>query len=338
MRPSVPKKRLIALILAVALVATFAGFAIAGDVGEPSVPDGAVAVVEDAPEGTVTDEQYQLALEQAAFNLQLQEVPPEEDPQFEQVSQSAITNEIQSRWLRGEAADRGITIDDREVDQTLDTIVEEQLGGEKGYQQFLKDSPFDEEAVRTVAELTTLSTRLQEEALPQGPPAISDDDVEQYYDANLEQFKQPETRDVRVILNPDAAEIEDAKAELEDDDSPENWKKVAKEFSTDEATKSTGGLREGVTQGQNEPALDEAIFSADEGTLVGPIEGESGSYLIQVESITPGQTTPLDEVAEQIRQTLQQGEQSQQVATFRDDFIAKWTARTFCDEDLAIEL
>ena len=93
-----------------------------------------------------------------------------------------------------------------------------------------------------------------------------------------------------------------------------------------------------MAQGQNEPALDDAIFSAAEGTLVGPIEGESGSYVIQVEQITPGQTTPLDDVADQIRQTLQQGVQSQEVATFRDDFIAKWTARTFCDEDVAIEL
>ena len=110
---------------------------------------------------------------------------------------------------------------------------------------------------------------------------------------NQDQFETPETRDVRVILNPDEAKVEEARAALEQDDSPENWEKVAKQFSTDEATKNDGGLREAVAQGQNEPALDEAIFSAAEGSLVGPISGDSGSYVIQVEQINESSTTPL---------------------------------------------
>ena len=43
---------------------------------------------------------------------------------------------------------------------------------------------------------------------------------------------------------------------------PTNWKKVAAKYSTDQATKDSGGLREGVTEGQSEPALDAQIFSA----------------------------------------------------------------------------
>jgi foldase protein PrsA len=337
-RPDHKRKRLVALILGVALVVAFGAFAISGDIGDPSVPDGAVAIVEDAPDGTITDEEFQANLEQAAFNLQLQDVPPVDDPQYEQVSQSAISNAIQTRWVRGEAEERGITVTDRDVDQALQTIIDDQLGGQKGYEKFLQDSPFDEEAVRSVAELTAISDQLQSQALPSEPPTVSDSEVEDYYDANIEQFKQPETRDVRVILNPDASKIEEAQAQLEQDDSPEGWDKVAKEFSTDEATKNDGGLRQDVAQGQNEPALDDAIFSAATGSVVGPIEGESGSYVIEVEKVTPGQTTPLDQVSDQIRQTLQQGIQSQTVATFRTDFIGKWTSRTFCDEDVAVDL
>ena len=338
MPAGVKRKRLVALILGVALVVTFGAFVVSGDIGEPSIPDGAVAVVEDAPDGTITDEEFQTGLEQAAFNSQLKEVPPPDDPQYEQISQSAIANAIQTRWVKGEAEDRGITVTDREIDQAFQTIVEQQLGGQKGYEKFLADSPFDEQAVRDVAELTAISDRLQSEAIPEEAPDVSDDQVEQYYEANIAQFEQPETRDVRVILNPDASKIEQAKAELEQDDSPESWDKVAKEFSTDEATKNDGGLRQDVAQGQNEPALDDAIFSAAQGSLVGPIEGESGSYLIEVEKITPGQTTPLDQVSDQIRQSLQQGLQSQTVESFRTDFIDKWTARTFCSEDVAVEL
>jgi parvulin-like peptidyl-prolyl isomerase len=332
------KKRLVALVLGVALVVALGAFAISGDIGESSLSDDEVAFVDGAPDGAVTDAGLQTGLEQAAFNLNLREVPPPSDPQFAQVQEAAISNALQGRWVRGEAADRGITVTERDIDQAFDTIVNEQLGGQKGYEKFLEDSPFDEEAVRDVAELTAISDRLQADALPQEPPVVSDTQVEDFYDANLAQFEAVETRDVRVILNPDPAKIDQARALLEQDDSPENWEKVAKKLSTDEATKNDGGLREDVAQGQNEPALDDAIFSATTGSLVGPIEGDSGSYLIQVETVTPGETTPLEDVADQIRQTLQQGIQSEDVEQFRSDFIEKWTAQTICAEEIAVAL
>jgi foldase protein PrsA len=339
------KRTVVAVVLGVALVVSLGAFAISGDIGEPSLPDGDVAIVDGAPDGGITEEEFQTALRQAAFNLQLNELPPQDDPQYEQVSQAAISNLIQTRWVRGEAEDRGITVDERDVEQALDSIIQDQLGGQKGYERFLKSSEVDgepaftEEDVRDVAELTALSDRLQEEAVPEvTDDNVSDSDVEDYYDTHTDQFATPETRDVRVILNPDEAEIQAAIDELGSDPTPDDWKRVAKEFSTDEATKNDGGLREDVAQGQNEPALDDAIFSSAEGEVVGPIEGDSGSYVIQVEQITPGSTSPFDEVSDQIRETLKQGIQTQQVETFRADFIDKWTARTVCSDDVLVDL
>ena len=337
------KRKIVAIVLALALVVALGAF-IASDPGDPSIPDGAVALVEEAPDGTITEEEFDQNLLQAAFNLQLRTLPPEDDPQFEQVQQSALSNAIQTRWVRGEAEERGIEVSDRDVEQSLETIINEQLGGQKGYEQFLERSEvdgqpaFDEEAVRAVAELTAISDRLQTDALPSDTPEVPDEDVERYYEANIEQFQTPETRDVRVILNPDAAEIDAAIEELGDSPTPEDWESVAKQYSTDEATKSQGGLRRAVAEGQNEPALDEAIFSAETGEVVGPIEGESGSYVIQVEEVTEASTTPIDDVREQIVQTLQQGISSDAITKFRDAFIGKWTERTFCRDDVVVDL
>ena len=338
------KRKIVAVVLGLALVVALGAFVISGDSGDPSIPDGSVALVEEAPDGAITQEEFDQNLRQAAFNLQLRELPPEDDPQFEQVEQSALSNAIQTRWVKGEAEERGITVADRDIEQSFQQIVEEQLGGEKGYEQFLKQSEvdgepaFDEEAVRAVAELTAISDRLQSQALPDETPDVPDEDVEHYYDANIEQFQTPETRDVRVILNPDAAEIDAAIEDLGDSPTPEDWEAAAKKYSTDEATKSQGGLRRAVAEGQNEPALDEAIFSAEQGEVVGPIEGDSGSYVIQVEEISEAATTPLDDVRDQIVQTLQQGISQDAITRFRDSFIAKWTSRTFCDEAVVVDL
>ena len=72
-------------------------------------------------------------------------------------------------------------------------------------------------------------------------------------------------------------------AALDEDNSPKSFEAVAKKYSIDEATKNTGGLREAVVEGQSEPALDEAIFSSPEGELVGPLEGDAGFYVLQVD-------------------------------------------------------
>ena len=335
----VKTKRLIAIVLAVALVAVLAGFAISGDLGDPSIPDGDVAVVQDAPDGNISQEEFQAGVAQAAFNLNLKQPPPPSDPQYAQVKQSALSNLIQTRWVDGEAAERGIEVSDRDIEQSLQQIIQQQLGGQKGYEQFIKDSPFTADDVRNVARLSVLSDRLQKDALPATPTTVSDSQVEDYYNANKSQFETPATRDVREILNKDQAQVEKAKAALTKDDSAANWKKVAAQYSTDDATKSQGGLRPQVVQGQSEPVLDQQIFAAPVNQLVGPFKGQSGYYLIEVSKETPASTQPLDSnLTDQIRQTLQQGLQQEQANQFRDDFIAKWTARTFCADDYITDL
>ena len=332
-------KRLIALALGAALVIALGAFAISGDLGDPDVPDGNVAVVENAPNGDITQEEYKTALDRAAFQLNLSKVPPPSNPQYEQIKQSALTTLIQTRWVEGEAADRGIEVSERDVDQQLEQVKKQQLGGEKGYQQFIKQSPYDADAVREVARLGVISGRVQAEAVSATPPDVSDTEVNEFYQANISQYQQPATHDVREIVNPIQAKVEEAMKILEQDDSAASWKKVAKKYSTDDATKNQGGLRKGVVEGQTDPAIDAAIDKAPLNQLVGPIKAAKGGYyVIEVLNTTPATTTPLSKVSDQIRQTLQQGLQTEAATRFRNSFVSKWTERTFCAEGYVIDI
>ena len=118
-----------------------------------------------------------------------------------------------------------------------------------------------------------ISDRIQAAVLPENP-AVSDDEIQAYYDANEAQFQQPETRDVRVDPHQDRGRRQRrarraAEGRLRRARSPT----VAKKYSIDDATKSTGGLRQGVVDGQSEPALDKEIFAADRGRPRRPVQG-----------------------------------------------------------------
>src|SRR6266511_3201787 len=296
---------LLVVVLTAALVITVAGYAIGRGLGATSVLSGDVAVVDDVPDGGITSDEFQKTLEQTAARQGIKQVPKPSDPSYPTLRDSAMADALLSRWVRGEADERGITVSDSEVSDQLEKIKKQQFGSERKFQQ------------------------IQKQVLPTAPN-VSQSQIENFYEANKTQFTQPETRDVREIVNKDPSKVEQANQLLDQDDSPDNWKKVAAKFSTDQATKSNGGLRQGVAKGQTEPAVDAAIFTAPAGQLVGPIEGQTADYLIEVEKVNPEKVTSLSDATSQIKQQLSQGIQQQAATAFQQDFVDKWTSRTFC--------
>ena len=143
---------------------------------------------------------------------------------------------------------------------------------------------------------------------------------------------------MRVILTKTEADANAALAALQKDDSDESFKKVASKYSIDEATKSTGGLRQGVVEGQSEPALDDQIFTAPLNQLVGPFKGDAGFYVIEVQKITPAVTQPLERRQRSDPPDARRAQRQQQIAQdFQTDFQNKWIARTFCADGYRID-
>jgi parvulin-like peptidyl-prolyl cis-trans isomerase-like protein/SurA-like protein len=322
------RRIIVAAVLAVFVIVFFVIVGLAQGIGHPSPSSDEVAVVEDAPDGHITVDQFNTALEQTALGQGLQQVPKTSDPQYATLRDTAMANLITSRWIEGEAADRGITASDTDIQNWI----KQNIGGPSQFKKAAKQAGFSEAEARDQARVIVLSQQLQKEVIPTQAPSVSDDLVKQFYDANKSQFTQPETRDVRQIVNKDKSKVEQAKTILEKNDSDATWKKVASKYSTDKATQSNGGLRQGVAQGQSEPALDQQIFSDSVTTnqLIGPFQGQNGWYLIEVEKVTPQSVTPLSKLASQIKQQLAQGEQQQIASDAQKSITDKWTSRTFC--------
>jgi foldase protein PrsA len=321
----------VAAVLAAFLVVFFVIVAIAQGIGNPSVPSDDVAVVEDAPDEPISIDEFQAALKQTALSQQIAKVPSPDDPQYAALRDSAMSNLITSRWVAGEAEERGLSISDTEIAN----YIKQNFGGQ--FEQAAKQAGFTPDEAREQVQLILLGQQLQEEVVGAKPPAVPPELIQNFYDANKSQFTQPETRDVREVVNKDQAKVEQAKSILSKDDSPESWKEVAAKFSSDKATKSNGGLRKGVAEGQSEPALDKELFAATTGELVGPFKGQAGYYLVEVDKVTPASVTPLSKLESQIKQQLGQGLQQEVASSAQQSITDKWASRTFCANGYVVQ-
>ena len=133
-------KRVALVILAVFVVGAVVVGAASAGLGPPDVPSGDVALVQDAPSGDITKDEFDRALEQTAKRQGLKQVPASDSPQYGTLRDSAMSDLLLARWIAGEADERGITVSDTEVADQLAQIKKQQFGGEQQFQKFLKQA------------------------------------------------------------------------------------------------------------------------------------------------------------------------------------------------------
>ncbi len=190
---------------------------------------------------------------------------------------------IQAEWVEQEADKQNVKVSDAEVKRSFADQKKASFPTDKAYQQFLKTSGMSEEDILFRVKLDQLQQKLTQK-ITKSATKISDEDVKEYYDKNQKRFAQPERRDLLIVLTKTEAKANEAKAALE---SGEDFKAVAKKYSIDEASKAQGGKLPAVAKGQQEKALDTAVFSAKKGPVEGPVKTQFGWYVFQVTKITP---------------------------------------------------
>lgn len=332
-------KRLALLGFAALLVLLFVGFAIAEGIGHPSVASGDIAKIEDAPpgQGTISEKQLEHAVEIAAASSGVKSVPKPGTEKYEELQKAALGELLQTVWILGLAEEMGFSVSEKEIEEELEKVKSQAFKTPKQYQEFLEESHYTQEDVDQRLEVQILSTKIQEQ-LKEEAPVPSSSEVSEYYDAaKSAQYTTPESRDIRTVLNKDKAKVEEAKAQLEKDDSVKSWEKVAKKYSTDPATKGKGGLQSSVSEATLPEPLGKVVFETDQGELGGPVGDSRGYTVFEVMTIHKEKTSSLEEVKSQISTQLAEQAQQQQFASFLRNWNSTWTARTFCADDFTIE-
>ncbi len=233
---------------------------------------------------------------------------------------------ISSEWISGEAADQKVKVTDKEVQKQFDTTKKQSFPKEADFQKFLKSSGMTLNDLLFRVKLDTLSNKLRTK-ITKGKDKVSPAQIQAYYNKNKARFAQPERRDLRIILTKTEAQ---AQAALDRVKGGESFGKVAKDVSIDQASKGQGGVLLSVAKGQQEKALDDAVFAAEKGKLTGPVKTQFGYYVFKVQKITEASQQTVKEATPTIKQLLASQNQQKALDAFVKGFRKKWKAQTEC--------
>ena len=254
------------------------------------------------------------------------------EQQFDQLKTEVMQFLIQAEWVQQEAEAQGVKVTEKEIKRSFEDQKKQAFPNDKAYEQFLKSSGMTEADILFRVRLDQLQQKLTQK-VTEDAKKVSDQDVSEYYDKNKKRFAQPERRDLLVVLTKTKAKADQAKKALEDGQS---WKQVVKRYSIDEASKAQGGKLPAVSKGQNEKALDEAIFGARKGEIEGPVKTQFGWYVFEVRKVTPASQQSLEESKETIRNLLRSQGQQKALDSFIKDFRENYKDDTECADDYRV--
>jgi parvulin-like peptidyl-prolyl isomerase len=251
------------------------------------------------------------------------EISPD-SPQYEALIAQIMPQLVDLEIAKAYAEEQGITVTEAEVNEEIETIKDQiaqqaqaqgqDVGREEAFDAALQQAGLTEEQLREQIREQLPIQEVQERVAGDAGP--SQEEVERFYEENrAAQFTTPESRCTRHILfNKDQKEqAEEVKAQLQDGG---DFAQLAQEFSQDPGSAEQGGDLGCLGQGETVPNFEEAVFDAEQGEIVGPVETEFGYHVIEVTDVREESTQPLSEVETQIREQLTAEAQSEEFATW----------------------
>ena len=144
--------------------------------------------------------------------------------------------------------------------------------------------------------------------------SVSEADVQEYYDTYKDDLftDEQQVRARHILFSVSENDSNEAKAEtrttalgvLERAREGEDFASLAEEFSQDEGTAEQGGDLGFFGRGRMVEPFEEVAFSLDVGQISDLVETTFGFHVIKVDEIRSAEVRPLEDVADQVTETL----------------------------------
>ncbi len=270
--------------------------------------------------GEVTQGEVQEQLELLSQQSGGGEIEPG-SPQYEQAVAQIMPQLVQTEIVNAYVEENDIEVTDQEVDEELAFAKEQaaisaqeqglDVPEDEAFDLLLEQSGLTEEDLRSdIRELILPGQKVQERVVEDAQP--SDEEVRNFYEENREaQYTTPPQRCAQHILfGPD--QEEQANETLQELEDGANFAELATELSQDTGSAENGGELGCIGEGETVPNFEEALFDAEEGETVGPVETQFGYHIIKVNEVNEESVQPLEEVEGEIREQLTAQAESEQ--------------------------
>jgi peptidyl-prolyl cis-trans isomerase SurA len=242
--------------------------------------------------------------------------------QWEETKHKALDQMIDGKLVQQQAVELKLSVTPDEVDRAVQQVKEQNHLDDATFRQALSQQGFTMEGYRKTLKRQILEMKVVNTAV-RSRVTVSDDEVKTYYKQNeklVEGDRQSHLRQILVAVPAGASDADVATKKRVADKVVElarggtSFTELAKQYSDDEGTKSSGGDLGWVGKGVLVDALDEAMAAMEPGDVRGPIRTERGWVILQMVERKSGDVKPYEEIKEQLRKQLydQQVEKAQQ--------------------------
>ena len=248
----------------------------------------------------------------------------------DQIVRGLLDQLVGIKLLKQEAAARKIVVPDAEVEARI-AEVKKQFPSEEVFSQMLEAQKMTIARLRADQRDDLAVNRMLSEALKDKVTA-SPEQIDTFYQQNLERFKQPEQVKASHILisvpqGADAAAKAAIRAKADDllkqVKAGKDFAALAKENSQDPGSAVNGGDLGYFRQGQMVGPFNEVAFKLAPGAVSDVVETQFGFHIIKVVDKKPAQTAPLDDVRAQLKQYLETQNRQRETTVFVAGLRAK---------------
>ncbi len=253
------------------------------------------------------------------------QIPPDQMEQARlSLSKQMMENLVNKNLLLQEADNQGVEADPEKTEARFKEITQRFSSPEEIQQVFssmgLSEDSFRQELTENLKIESLLATQVQP------VPAVTSSDVDEFYQANPENFKSPEKVEASHILitvNPGTPpEIRTQKrletARLRGEiDKGADFAQLAQQHS-DCPSKSQGGNLGYFERGKMVKPFEEAAFNGKQGDITEVVETQFGYHLIKITGRQEAQDIPLEQVRDEVSSFLKEQNKEEAIKIYVD--------------------
>ena len=253
--------------------------------------------------------------------------------QVKQAKIKGLTNLVNQNVLLQKATELNLKPSDDEINSKIDETMngyKTQYPEEGQFQDALKQAGMTEDELKDTLKKQIIITAVQEDMLKD--VAVTDEDVQTEYDKNKDtKYSVGAGANAAHILVADEETAKNLKAKL---DAGADFATLAKENSTDPGSKDKGGSYGFMAYNSTQFVAEfmDAFKTLKEGEVSQPVKSQFGYHLIKATGLKGAEVTPLDQVKDQIKQTLLQQKQSEAVNSKLEEWKTALKVKTNEDQ------